>query len=66
MIKVRNETVTQNSGAVSKPPAFDATHMAFLLLESLYPSKAINARTYQNVLSKKSDYRQNRVQEVVN
>ena len=66
MVETRSKIVTQNCGVVNKSPAFDATHMAFLLLESLYVNKTINRRTYQNVLRKKSDYRQNRIEEAVN
>ena len=42
---------------------FDATYVAFLLLESLYASKHINAKTYQNILKKKNEYIEKTIKE---
>lgn len=41
----------------------DATYVAFLLLESLYASKHINTKTYQNILKKKNEYIEKTIKE---
>ena len=42
---------------------FDATYVAFLLLESLYANKHINTKTYQNILKKKNEYIEQKIKE---
>ena len=42
---------------------FDVTYVAFLLLESLYASKHIHAKTYQNILKKKNEYIEKTIKE---
>ena len=57
MIMQREQTMMSDNDVVkNRVPAFDATYMAFLLLEGLYASKEINLKTYTNILSKKRDF----------
>ena len=41
--------MSDNDVVKNRVPAFDATYMAFLLLEGLYASKEINLKTYTNM-----------------
>ena len=62
----REEKACLRGSLTRKPmesPKIDTTHVAFLLLESLYASNDINLKTYQNVLKKKKLYEAKRLLE---